>query len=297
MTGKSPKIAAIAATAALALPAAAGADSLATGVKNVKSRTASADKALDRAVSLFAKGRDGKAAKLVVKSRQEMAKAQKAAARLHRSADTARERAAAARAQVLVAEQQDENVEQLVGLLEESEGRVENAIAKAALADTRGRDKALSILHELLGRVPSSAQSGITRAIGALSGGRDEEVQVEAQALASPDVAESSKDEVALAVEQNLEGQQLAASRLRALIDGGTMPDAAKAGLETAYAAVTAEHEAAAATLASFSDRIPASVRAFVEQVVNEAREDAAGMRDSRPAPPTGGRPSPGVQS
>ncbi|MDP8944161.1 MAG: hypothetical protein M3N16_08605 [Actinomycetota bacterium] len=296
MTGKSAATIAAVASAALALPAAASAEGIATGVKNVKSRTASADKALDRASALFAKGRDGKAVKRVVKSRKEMAKAEKVAAGLARRADDERERAAAARAHVLVADQRDENIEQLVGLLDEAEGRVENAIAKAALADTVGRDKALSVLHALVGRgVSGQAQAGIVQAIAGLSTGRDEEVRVEAEALASAEVSEDNKDELAATVEANLEGQQVAASRLGDLIADPSTPPESKVGLQTAYDAVTGEHQAAADTLAAFSDRIPAGVRTFVEQVVSQARQDAQSMRANRPAPPSGGSLPPGT--
>ncbi len=49
-----------------------------------------------------------------------------------------------------MADQQEENIEQLKSLLDEVEGQVRNAIAKAALADTRGLDKAIAIIRALL---------------------------------------------------------------------------------------------------------------------------------------------------
>ena len=293
MTRKSASIAAVAvASAALAAPAGAGAASLETGVKSVKAHTTKADKALDRAVALYGRNRDRDAGKQFGLSRKEIAKADRVAAALARKAGDGPERAAAARARVLVADQQDENDEQLVGVLDEADGHVESKIAQAALGDTRGRDKALAILSALVDRVPSRAQAGLSRAVVALSTDRAQEIGVEAEALASEDVSAAAKGQLAQAVQANVEGQQAAANRLAELISRSDMPEAAKAGLTTAYDAVTAEHEAAAQTLAGFSGRMPAEVRAFVEQVAAQAPQSAQTMRSSRPSPPSqGSRP------
>jgi hypothetical protein len=134
---------------ALAFPVGASAH-IQTGVSSVKAHTNRADVALDRAVALFEKNRDGRAKQSFHRSRREMGQATAEAARLRRAANSGSARAAAARAQTLVADQQDENIEQLTELLDEVEGRVKNAIARAALADTRGRVKALAIIEVLL---------------------------------------------------------------------------------------------------------------------------------------------------
>ena len=52
---------------------------------------------------------------------------------------------------------------------------------------------------------------------------------------------------------------------------------------------MTAEHGSAAFILARLSDRMPAFVRSFVERIITQARSDAQGMRQNRPAPPVGG--------
>lgn len=154
---------------ALAFPVEASAH-VQTSVSSVKAHTERADAALDRAVALFEKNRDGRAKQSFNRSRREMGQATAEAARLRRAVNSASARAAAARAQVLVADQQDENIEQLTDLLDEVEGRVKNAIARAALADTRGREKAIAIIGVLLSQgVPSQATAGLDAALAALS--------------------------------------------------------------------------------------------------------------------------------
>lgn len=156
---------------ALAFPVGAGAH-VQTSVSSVKAHTNKADAALDQAVALFEQNRDGRGKQSFDRSRREMGQATAEAARLRRSAKSPSARAAAARAQVLVADQQGENVEQLTGLLDEVGGRVENAVAKAALADKRGREKAIAVITALIGQgVPSGAASGLAKALEALRGG------------------------------------------------------------------------------------------------------------------------------
>ncbi len=273
---------------ALAFPVGAGAH-IQTSVSSVKAHTNRADAALDRAVALFEKNRDGRAKQSFTSSRREMGQAKVEAARLRRAANSASGRAAAARAQVLVADQQDENVEQLTGLLDEVEGRVENAVAKAALADTRGREKAIAIITTLLDHgVPSGAASGLAEALAALSQDREQEVREGAKALVDEDVSKASKRKVARSIEVTLDGQQSAAQKLAELVASSTMPDASKPGLRRAYDAVVAEHGSIADILSRFSHRMPGYVRSFVEQVITQARDDAQSMQQSRPTPPTG---------
>ncbi len=170
MKFKAPSaVGAVLVAGALAFPVGAGAH-IETSVSSVKAHTNRADAALDQAVALFERNRDGRARQSFNRSRREMGQATAEAARLRRSANSAPERAAAARAQVLIADQLDENVDQLTGLLDEVEGRVENAIARAARADTRGVAKAVSIIEGLLGEgVPSQAAAGLKAALAALS--------------------------------------------------------------------------------------------------------------------------------
>jgi hypothetical protein len=150
MTFKGPSaVGAVLVAGALAFPVGAGAHGV-TGVSSVKAHTNQADAALDQAVALFERNRDGLARQSFNRSRREMGQATAEAARLRRAANTASKRAMAVRAQVLVADQQDESIEQLTGLLDEIEGRVKNVIAMAARADTRGLKKAIAIIGALL---------------------------------------------------------------------------------------------------------------------------------------------------
>lgn len=270
-----------------------------TGVSSVRAHTDRADAALDRAVALFEQNRDGRAERSFNRSRREMGQATAEAARLRRTADNGSLRAEAARAQALVADQRDENIEQLTSVLDEADGRVELKVAKAALADTRGRDRSIAVIAALLEQgVPSGAASVLAERLAALSHNRAPEVRKEAKALVCSsaitgcavleDVSRASKWKVARSVEVNLDGQERAAQQLAELIESSTMPEESKPGLQRAYDAVVAEHGSIANILSRFSDRMPDRIRSFVEYVIAEAREDARNMRERRPTPPAG---------
>jgi hypothetical protein len=279
----------------LAAPVAAGADPLSAWEK-VEVRTDRADAGLERAVALFEAGRDARAARSLGAGQAELGKATAAAAKLSRTAETAAERQDAAKALGAVASTRDDAVETLVAALDEASGKPESAVAQAALADTRGREKALSLLAVLAGELPDHAQAGVAKAIAALSTDRAPEASAEAAALASDKVSAKSKRALAKALDANLDGQVAAAARIQSLLASDALSDAAKAGLEQAYAAVTADHAAAAAAVDAFSDHMPEWVRSFVDQVVAQAKEDATQMREAGPAPPTPPTPEPPVQ-
>jgi hypothetical protein len=286
-------VAALLAVAAVVLPGAASAG-VGTAVDAVRAHTDRADAALERAVLLFARNEDRRAARALDNSRRELGLATAAAARLLRNADSASERRDAAKALRLVATERDASVERLLGILEESSGRVENKVARAALTDTRGREKALTILAALAEQLPDDAQVGIAKAISALSTDRAGEARSEAEAITSDAVSEQSKRFVARALDANVEGQEVAADKLSELLASEDMPESSKAGLQRAYDAVTGEHAEIAQIVAQFSDRMPESVRAFVEQIVAQAHENARTMQENRPAPPM---PAPPVQA
>jgi len=287
---------ALAAALALALPGSAAAADIDTAVSAVKSRTAKADRALDRAVSLFRRGRDASGTRALHQSRKHMGAASRTASRARRQADTGTERSKAARALVLVAREQGENVEKLARLLRPADGRVESKVALAALSDTRGREKAIAILTALADQVPDEAQVGIARAVSALSRGRDDEVSVEAEVLIGRGVSRRNKGRLARAVKSNVSGQEQAADKLSQLIADPDMPAESRPGLQKAYEAVIAEHGSIADLLSRFSERMPASIRSYVERIVTQARTEAKSMRENRPQPPSGGPPqgSPG---
>ncbi len=287
------------ALALIAMPASAladsptrtGSDGIATAVKQVRAHTDRADAALDRAVALYGKNSDRKARVAYAKSRKEMSLAKADAAKARRQADTASEHVQAARAQQLLAAQQDENIETLSKALRPADGRDESKIAAAALADTRGREKATGILTELLAQVPEQARTGIAKAIANLSQDRDAEVTAMAKALASSDVSKTSKRRVAATLKVDVEGQTDAAKTLAALIASPGMPAESKQGLQTAYDNVTSEHGSVADILSRFSSRMPAFVRDFVTKIITQARTDAQGMRENHPTGPPAGTP------
>ena len=290
---------ALATVAALA-PATSASAHLDVAVKTVKPHTDRADYGLDRAVAAYERNADRRGSRELARSRRELGKATAEAAKLRRPARTQKQRGDAARATALVADQQDENVEQLVGVLDEVSGRVENTVAKAALQDTRGRDKAIAIITALIDRgVSEGAAKGLARALAALSTDRDGEVVEEVKALIGKDVGRAGKRTLARTVGANIDGQASAAEKLAALIADPDMPAESKPGLQRAYDAVSAEHGSAVFILARLSDRMPAFVRSFVAQVITRARTDAQSMRDNRPTPPTGGpggmTPGPGT--
>lgn len=288
MRSKLIAMAALTAVAAVAPAGVASAD-IQTGVENVRAHTSRADAALDRAVGLFERNADKRGSRELARSRRELGKATAEAAKLRRTAQTPKQRSAAARAAALVANQQDENLDQLVEVLDEVEGKVENSIAKAALSDTRGREKAIAVITALLERgVPDKAASGLARALGALAQNRDDEIQAEGETLAEGEVSEPNEHTVARALKANVEGQSSASDKLAQLIADESMPAESKPGLQRAYDAVAAEHGNVADILSRLSDSMPDSIRSFVEQVITQARSDAQEMRDNRPAPPSG---------
>lgn len=275
-----------------ALPGAASAHPE-VAIASVKAHTDRVDAALAQATSLFAAGRDAKAEAAFGRSRSQTALAVAEAAKLVRLADTPAERAAAARALRLVATARAERIPFVVDLLGPADAAAERAIAKAALADARGRDTAIAVLNTLLKRgVPAGAQVGIGRAIITLSTDRDDEVKAEAKAAASAEVSAKSAATLAATIDVTLRGQARATAVLTALKD--RLAAASARGLDRAIAAIAAEQEKAAEAIAAAAPGMPAPVAEFVGKVADRAADQAAGMRKDRPGPPApsgGGAP------
>ncbi|MFP5361263.1 MAG: hypothetical protein ACLGI5_00875 [Thermoleophilia bacterium] len=276
---------------ALALPAGANAADISTAVNQVRAHTDRADAALDRAVVLFQNNSDRKARVAYAKSRREMGLAKADAATARRQAGSPSEHGQAARAQALLAAQQDQNIETLTRALRRADGRDESRIAAAARADTKGREKAIAILTQLLAQVPEQARSGIAKAIANLSTDRVDEVSAMSTALRSSHVSKANKRRVVSTLKTDVEGQTDAATILAALIASPDMPAESKQGLQKAYDNVTAEHGSVADILSRFNSRMPSFVRDFVSKIVAQARTDAQGMRDNHPTGPPAGIP------
>lgn len=293
MKSKSFPIALIA-TAALGFPAGASAADIQTAVDAAERHTQKAEAALDRATTLFAKGRESRGSRALSVSRRATAAAVADARRATRAADGRSDRRLAAAAQRLVAEHQDENIEQLVTLLDEADGGAETRAAAAVLADTRGRERAIAVLSRLAERgVSNRSAKGIARALVALSQDRDQEIEVEVEALTSEDVSASSAEILGDAVEANVEGQVTSASKLAELIASDSIPAAAAEGLQRAYDAVTGEQERSAAALEDACPLMPESVCTRVSEVAAGARSSAQEMRETRGPAADGGDPRP----
>lgn len=275
---------ALAVGAIVALPGVASAHP-AVAVSTVTAHTDRADAALARASALFAAGKDAKATVAFAQSRAQTRAAVAAAAKLVHTAKTPAERAAAARALRAVATAQDAQIPDVVKLLGPAKPAAESPIAAAALADTRGRDKAIGILNALLTEgVPSGARAGIGRAIAALSIDRSAEVSAEATVAAGADVSPRTAATLAKVIDANLRGQARATAILTTL--KGRLPAAAAAGLDRALVAVATEQGEASATLRTAAPGMPEPVQEFVGQVADRAADKAAGMRAQVPPPP-----------
>lgn len=277
---------ALAAVAALAVPASAGAH-IEVAVSSVKAHTSKADGGLDRAVALFEEKARARAERSFEQSRKQMGLARAEAAKMRRQADNGRERAQAARAQAVYGGQADENIPELVDALKPAPRGAESDVADAARSDARGRDKALAVISTLLTNgVPDRAEQGLMRALAALTTDRSDEFRTEASTLAGGKVAGAGKRGVVDALGQGVDGQATAAARLAELIASDDMPEQSKPGLQRAYDAVIGEQRGAARTLDRFSDRMPPRVRAFVEEIIASARENARELQANRPPPP-----------
>jgi len=285
--------AALAAGVLAGVPAVAGA-SPSTAAATVALHTDRADAALARAAALFRGGDDAQALRAVAGARVNMGRAVSAAARLLREAETPAERVAAARALRALATQQDDNVPALLAMLPSAGPRADVRLARVALADVNGRERAIAKLNGLLaGGLPAAARTGVTRAIAALSTERAPEVTRAAAALADDDTPAAAAQRLSQLVDRSLRGQARAAATITVLI--GRLPEAARPGLERALRAIAGEQAASAARLAGLSDRMPERVRAFVARIVAQARDDARQLRGQinppvpvSPGPPAG---------
>lgn len=280
-SNKMTTLAALLTAAVVAAPGSALAHDT-TGSAQVQEHVTRSDQALDRALAAIDEGGSTrKAARLFAASRRQLHVAQREAGALQRSARTAEEHEDAAVAALDVAEELDENVEQIVGALEQAQGRVETRLSRALVADTRGRDKAIAALSAVLDTgLSDEASEGIATAIAELSGGRDAEITAALNALTGDDLSALSQKLVSRAVKANVVGQQRAATVLAELIADETIPSAAKESLQAAHDAVGREQGASAEKLADFADRIPAAHRDFLARVEDRARQAHGGSGD-----------------
>ena len=142
--------AAVVAGSLVALPAAASASPI-SAAATVALHTDRADDALARAAVQFEAGKERAALKSLNGSRAHMGKAAAAANAMVRKSRTPAQRFAAAKAVRQVAGERHDNVVELAKMLADAKtAAAETAIAKAALADVTGREKAIVVLQALL---------------------------------------------------------------------------------------------------------------------------------------------------
>lgn len=269
------------AAGALVVAPATGSSHPTVAVSSVEAHTAAADVALGQATALFANGRDAAAIRAFGRSRSQAARAGAEAMLIVRRAKTPARRVAAARALSMVAGTRDERVPALVSLLGPADEAAERAIAKAALVDARGRERATRTLQSLLAvGVPTGAQVAIGRAIVALSTDRQAEVEVEADAAAGAAVSPRTARVLTTTIEVTLRGQARAGGTLAALRN--RLPAAAP-GIDRAIAAIAAEQGAASAALAKLTPSMPDIVQERVEKVAHRAAK--AGGSTTPPLP------------
>jgi hypothetical protein len=161
MTCFSKAAAGLMAAAVLAAPSAASAHSD-PSVKSVRSHARSADKAL-AVVADKVKDRDQAAAAIaMVRNLRQTQAATREAGRVRGRSDRAR-------ALRLVTAQRAANVRTLAEVVDEVSGDVQVDMVAALTSNLTGRERAIAKLTALAPTLPAAAQSGIARAIAAIS--------------------------------------------------------------------------------------------------------------------------------
>ena len=155
-------------------------------------------------------------------------------------------------------------------------------LAKAALADARARERAVAILQDLIEEgLSDEIEAAVTQAIAALSADRAAEIAKATEVLSDPEVSKAAGRHVRLAIGVSLRGQERAEAILKELMN--QLPEAARAGLQRALDAVSAERQQSAEGLHAAAERMPAGVRRFVDGLVR--RHLGSAGADSAEAP------------
>ncbi len=222
--------AALAATAVLAVPAAASAHEK-SSTQSVRAHIRNADQALTMVADLVKDNEDAAAAIQIVQNRRQTQAATREASRL-------RGRSARASALRMVAEQRDENVETYAALVDEIAGDAQVDMATAISQNVNGREKALSTLTALMAMLPAQAQAGIAKAIAAISAdGQDEVVDI-VTAMKSGQVSDAAQPALNTALTAASGAMFTGVERLQGLV--ATLPGPAQGPVQNAINRVTA---------------------------------------------------------
>lgn len=269
-------VAAIAAGALIAIPATASAAD-GPSAADVRAHTKKADVALDRAESLFARGNVRVGIKSFRQSRMHLGRAKNIATKLAKSADTDLERSRAAIAWRFLAQERDENLNELVALLEKVNARTDKLVATALLADTKHRDKAIGVMQDLIDAgVRPKTEAGLNRIIAALTSGRAAEIGAQVNLLAETKLPAVVQKRVALSIQANLGAQARVAAVLDSLIP--QLPEDSRAQLEKALDLVNDQLAAAAEMMDDVADLLPPFIRPMVQGILEDVKEMIAAI-------------------
>ncbi len=239
--------------AAMALPVTAEAHK-SVSPKTVAKHVRSADQALGRVESLVERNRDAKAAVSLAKLRRESRATDREAAKLRRQVRSRRAKSRAASSTLKVARQHDQAVEVLARIVDEAGGALQVDIAEVVNSELRGREKAISVLTRLMGRLPGPARAALAKAIARLSSDGADEVRSLSQALEggklSPEAIRAVQEALALATA----AIDFAIERLSSLMD--MVPEQARPYVEQALGLVTEQLNAVKGILAGLFSAI-----------------------------------------
>ncbi len=217
------------AVAVLAAPSAALAHSD-SSVTSVRAHVRSADAALTKVESLVAHNEDAAAAIAMVKNLRQT----KAAAR---EAAKVRGRSNQAKAWRMVARQRNANVESLAELVDEVSGAAQVEMATGLVSNLTGRELALAKLTKLAGMLPAAAQTGIAKAIVAISGHGEDEVADIVGALRSGQIGAAAQPKLGQALTLATTAMFTGVSQLQQIV--GMLPPQAQGPVNSAIAHVT----------------------------------------------------------
>jgi 2-phospho-L-lactate guanylyltransferase (CobY/MobA/RfbA family) len=221
-------MAGFAAIAVAVTPAAASAYAK-PSMRTVRTDLRSADQALTMVADLV-KNHDGAAAAIqIVRNRRQTQAAAHEAARV----SGARGRAAALQ---LVARQYSSNTDEYAGLVDQVTGCVQTEMASAISASENGRENALNALTGLMSTLPADAQSGIARAIAALTSSEQSSVASIGTALHAG-VSPAAQPALNTALTQAVNAMDTGLKRLQGIV--AQLPTAAQGSVQSAINGVS----------------------------------------------------------
>jgi hypothetical protein len=221
--------------------------------------------ALAKVEALVEAGKDGRALKVFLKSRAEIGRARADVATMLKTATSTGDTVDAATALSLVADLQLGNIPNILAMLDEVEGKVEAALAKAALADAQARNRAVDVLQVLLTTVPEEARGVISELISKLISDEGAGVGLQVDLLADMELTAPIMRLVTRTLDTVLDGQARGAGIMSQLLP--LLPEDAQQALTEALDLVKQQQEAAFELLNTVLDTVP--IPPFVRNIVD----------------------------